>query len=79
MERLNDNSSKILDSLDKIKLSISDRKKRLAFEVARNLLMGFDSNSGILSIALSNSNYLVVLRGLELLNWLISPEAHRDY
>lgn len=73
MERLNDNPNKILDSLDKIKLSISDRKKRLGFEVARNFFMGFDSNSGILSIALSSNNYLVVLRGLELLNWLISP------
>ncbi len=59
--KLNDNASKILDSLDRIKLSISDRKKRLGFEVARHLFMGFDTYSGIISIALNNSNYLVVL------------------
>jgi hypothetical protein len=73
MVRLNDNSSKILESLDRINLSISDRKKRLGFEVARHLFMGFDIYSGILSIALNNNNYLVVYQGLELLNWLISP------
>jgi hypothetical protein len=56
MVKLNENPTNILDSFDKIKLSISDRKKRLGFEVARNLFMGFDDYSGLLSITLANNN-----------------------
>lgn len=35
--------------------------------------MGFDEYSGLLSITLSSENHLVVMGGLELINWLISP------
>jgi hypothetical protein len=41
-------------------------------EVARQLFIGFHDYSGLLSIALGSENELVVLRGLQLVNWLTS-------
>lgn len=47
--------------------------------MARQLFTGFNDYSGIISIALGSENELVVMRGLQLINWLISAETHRDY
>jgi hypothetical protein len=69
----------MLNSLERIKLSISERKKRLGYDIAKQLLTGFQNYDGLLAIIMNSENELVIMLGLKLINWLISPEMNRDY
>ena len=40
LKKLNDNPANILEGMRRIQLSLSERKKRLGYDVARQLLMG---------------------------------------
>lgn len=63
----------MIDSFEKIKHSISERKKRLGYETAKQLLTGFQDYEGLLYIVMNNENELIIMLGLKLLNWLVSP------
>lgn len=54
LERLNENPKSMLDSFEKIKLSISERKKRLGYDIAKQLLTGFQDYEGLVSIVMNS-------------------------
>lgn len=77
--RLNDPERNALEIFELVKQSMADRKKRVTYEVAKQMLAGFNECSGLLPLVLSEQNELVLAEGLELLNYLFSPETNRDY
>lgn len=79
LEKLNENPKSMLDCFEKIKLSISERKKRLGYDIAKQLLTGFQDYEGLISIVMNSENELVIMLGLKLINWLISAEMNREY
>jgi hypothetical protein len=73
LSRLNDNAANMLEGMRRIQQSLIYRKKRVPYEVARQLLVGGEEDEGLLPLVMSNENELVVGEGLKLLNWLVSP------
>jgi hypothetical protein len=45
----------------------------MSYELCKQMLMGFDDNEGIIPFVLNNTNELIVIAGLNLINWLFSP------
>lgn len=78
MQRLSRNPTNMLEGLRKIQLSLSDRKKRIGYDLVKQLLVGSEEEMGMLDIVMGGSNELVVSEGLQLLNWLVSAETNRE-
>jgi hypothetical protein len=79
LSRLNESPANTLEGLKRIQSSLADRKKRVGYEVARQLLVGGEEGEGLLALVIGSDNEMVVLEGLRLLNWLFSPETNRDW
>ena len=50
----------MLEGLRKIQLFLSDRKKRIGYELARQILVGSEEEEGLMDIVMGSGNELVV-------------------
>lgn len=68
-----------LTIIKQINGALLNRKKKINYDIAKQIIVGSHSHEGLLSIVLNSSNQLVILEGLQLLLEFFSPETNRDY
>lgn len=59
--KLNQHSSNSLEVFELIKLSLAERKRRVGYETARQLLVGFEDYEGLIPLIVNNDNHLILI------------------